>query len=520
MACWTLVWIVTNIMSDNFFSLIEAAHRCYPDRVIIETEDGSQYRGRDLMASSGRYATVLAQLGVGRGDRVVVQAEKSVQSLFFYLGCLRAGVVYVPLNTAYRLGELTYFLGDARPKLVIGPPQSKEDMESLTDATVLTLNEKGEGSLLDALATVSSEAPVVAVAANDIAVIIYTSGTTGRSKGAMITHRNLSSNARILVDYWAFSDRDVLLHALPIFHIHGLFVATHTALVSGAKILWQRKFDPKTVIAELSRCSVLMGVPTFYTRLLAEPSFTRDAVRNMRLFISGSAPLLLDTFSEFEARTGQRILERYGMSEAGMITSNPLQGVRVGGTVGLPLPGNDVRIADDQDHPLPGGKAGGIQIKGENVFAGYWQMPDKTKEEFTADGWFKTGDVGVFDEAGYLSIIGRAKDLIISGGYNVYPKEIELVLDALPGVLESAVIGVPHPDFGEAVIAVLVLLKGAQLSEQDVVAQMKVQLANYKIPKRVHFVAELPRNAMGKVQKNILREEFLRISHVVNKATS
>jgi malonyl-CoA/methylmalonyl-CoA synthetase len=330
----------------------------------------------------------------------------------------------------------------------------------------------------------------------------------------------LSSNARILVDYWAFSDRDVLLHALPIFHIHGLFVATHTALVSGAKILWQRKFDPKRVIAELPRCSVLMGVPTFYTRLLAEPSFTRDAVRNMRLFISGSAPLMLDTFSEFEARTGQRILERYGMSEAGMITSNPLQGARVGGTVGLPLPGNDVRIVDDQDHPLPVGKAGGIQIKGENVFAGYWQMPDKTKEEFTADGWFKTGDVGVFDEAGYLSIIGRAKDLIISGGYNVYPKEIELVLDALPGVLESAVIGVPHPDFGEAVIAVLVLHEGAQLSEQDVVAKMKVQLANYKIPKRVHLVAELPRNAMGKVQKNILREEFSRIPHDVTKATT
>ncbi len=495
-------------MSENFFSLIETAHRSHPDRVILETEDGRQYRGQDLISSSGRYATLLAGLGVRCADRVVVQAEKSVQSLFFYLACLRAGAVYVPLNTAYRRGELTHFLGDAQPKLVIAPPQSPAEIKSLTDATVLTLNEEGEGSLADALACITSEAPVTAVAANDTAVIIYTSGTTGRSKGAMITHRNLSSNARVLVDYWAFSDRDVLLHALPIFHIHGLFVANHTALVSGAKIVWLRKFDPKRVIAALPQCSVLMGVPTFYTRLLAEPSFTRDAMRNMRLFISGSAPLLLETFSEFEARTGQRILERYGMSEAGMITSNPLEGLRVGGTVGVPLPGNAVRIADDRDRPLPDGEAGGIQIKGENVFAGYWQMPEKTKEEFTADGWFKTGDVGVFGKAGYLSIIGRAKDLIISGGYNVYPKEIELVLDALPGVLESAVIGIPHPDFGEAVTAVLVLRKGAKLSEPDVVAQVKTQLANYKIPKRVHIVENLPRNAMGKVQKNILREEF------------
>ncbi len=497
-------------MSDNFFSLIEAAHRGHPDRVIIEAGADHQYRGRDLISISGRYAALLAQLGVGRGERVVVQAEKSVHSLFFYLACLRAGVVYVPLNTAYRRSELIYFLGDAKPKLVVGPPQSETDLKSLTDATVLTLNDQGAGSLVDALDSAAGEAPVAEVAANDVAVIIYTSGTTGRSKGAMITHRNLSSNARVLVDYWAFTGNDVLLHALPIFHIHGLFVANHTALVSGAKILWHQKFDPKRVIAELPKASVLMGVPTFYTRLLAEPSFNRDVVRNMRLFISGSAPLLLDTFSEFEARTGQRILERYGMSEAGMITSNPLDGVRVGGTVGFPLPGNAVRIADEKDHPLSDGEVGGIQIKGESVFAGYWQMPDKTKEGFTTDGWFKTGDVGAFDEEGYLSIVGRAKDLIISGGYNVYPKEIELVLDALPGVLESAVIGVPHPDFGEAVTAVLVPQKGAQLSEQEILAHLKIQLANYKVPKQVHVVEELPRNAMGKVQKNALREKFSR----------
>ncbi|MSQ58087.1 MAG: malonyl-CoA synthase [Betaproteobacteria bacterium] len=498
-------------MSDNFFSLIEAAHRGHPDRVIIETQEGIQYRGHDLLAGSGRYAALLAQLGAGRGDRVVVQADKSVQSLLFYLACLRLGVIYVPLNTAYRRAELEHFLGDAQPKLVICSPHSKAEIESLADTKVLTLDEEGAGSLQEALVGVNSEAPAAAVAADDIAVIIYTSGTTGRSKGAMITHRNLSSNTRVLVDYWAFSRRDVLVHALPIFHIHGLFVANHTALVSGAKILWHRKFDPKAVLAALPNASVLMGVPTFYTRLLAEPGFGREAVRNMRLFISGSAPLLLDTFSEFEARTGHRILERYGMSEAGMITSNPLQGIRAGGTVGLPLPGNEVRVAGENDHPVRRGEAGAIQIKGDNVFAGYWRMPEKTKEEFIADGWFKTGDVGMFDEQGYLSIVGRAKDLIISGGYNVYPKEVELVLDALPGVLESAVIGVPHPDFGEAVTAVLVLQKEARLTEREVIAQVKAQLASYKTPKRIHIVEDLPRNAMGKVQKNILREKFSKI---------
>ncbi len=495
-------------MSDNFFSIIENTHHSRPDRVVIESDDGRQYRAHDLLTRSGRYAMLLAKLGVKRGDRVVVQAEKSVQSLFFYLACLRAGVVYVPLNTAYRRAELTYFLSNARPSLVICPKQSETDFGSLTSATILTLDENGGGSLEDAVEQVANEAATAAVAPNDVAVIIYTSGTTGRSKGAMITHQNLSSNARVLVSYWRFSEKDVLLHALPIFHIHGLFVANHTALVSGAKILWHRKFDPKRLIADLPRATVLMGVPTFYLRLLAEPAFDRDFVRNMRLLISGSAPLLLDTFAEVEARTGHRILERYGMSEAGMITSNPLDGVRVGGTVGFPLPGNAVRIVDDQDRPVPDGEVGGIQISGDNVFAGYWQMPEKTKEEFTVDGWFKTGDVGSFDEEGYLSIVGRAKDLIISGGYNVYPKEIELVLDALPGVLESAVIGIPHPDFGEAVTAVLVPQPGAQLLEQEIVAQLKTQLANYKVPKRVHIVEVLPRNAMGKVQKNVLRQEF------------
>jgi malonyl-CoA/methylmalonyl-CoA synthetase len=324
----------------------------------------------------------------------------------------------------------------------------------------------------------------------------------------MVTHRNLLSNARALVDCWGFSERDVLLHALPVFHIHGLFVANHCALLSGARLLWHRKFDPALVVRDLARATVMMGVPTFYTRLLAQPKFDRETCRNMRLFISGSAPLLLETFKEFQTRSGQTILERYGMSEAGMICSNPLEGERRGGSVGFPLPGVTVRIADEKDRPLPRGEVGGIQVKGENVFAGYWHMPEKTREEFTADGYFRTGDVGTFDTDGYVSIVGRAKDLIISGGYNVYPKEIELALDALPGVAESAVIGIPHPDFGEAVAAVVVARKAARLDPAALIAELKKNFANYKVPKRIYLVEDLPRNAMGKVQKALLRERY------------
>ena len=442
----------------------------------------------------------------------MVQAEKSVTSLLFYLGCLRAGVVYVPLNTAYREAELRYFLEDATPALVVCPQASLAQFGALTATPLLSLDENGAGSLAQASTQAFADVPTAEVAPGDVAVIIYTSGTTGRSKGAMVTHRNLTSNADVLVRYWGMGPSDTLIHALPIFHIHGLFVANHTALVSGAKLLWQRKFDARRILADLPRATMMMGVPTFYTRLLAEPSLDRATTAQMRLFISGSAPLLAETFADFEQRTGHRILERYGMSESGMISSNPLQGERRGGTVGLPLPGNAVRVADEHDRALPTGEVGGIQIKGDNVFSGYWKMPEKTREEFTVDGWFRTGDVGTFDADGYLSIVGRAKDLIISGGYNVYPKEIELVLDALPGVMESAVIGVPHPDFGEAVTAVLVGKPGASLLEAEIVAQLKTQLANYKVPKRVHVVDELPRNAMGKVQKNLLRETYSRMT--------
>lgn len=497
-------------MTANFYAAVAASIDAGPERVFLETDDGKTHVRADLARESARFARLLIEAGAVRGDRVAVQVEKSPACLFLYLGCLRAGLVYLPLNTAYQRSELTYFLQDAQPSIVVCKPESNGLMRELSAAAtpVLTLDGEGRGSLADAAAALPSEFVTVDSAPDDVAVILYTSGTTGRSKGAMVTHRNLLSNARALIDCWRFSERDVLLHALPVFHIHGLFVANHCALLSGARVLWHRKFDPALVLRDLPRATVMMGVPTFYTRLLAQPQFDREVCRNMRLFISGSAPLLLETFKDFQARTGQTILERYGMSEAGMICSNPLDAQRRGGSVGFPLPGVSVRVANEQDRPLTRGEVGGIQLKGENVFAGYWHMPEKTREEFTADGYFRTGDVGTIDADGYVSIVGRAKDLIISGGYNVYPKEIELALDALPGVAESAVIGVPHPDFGEAVAAVVVARKDAKLDPVAMIAELKKNFANYKVPKQVHVVEDLPRNAMGKVQKALLRERY------------
>ena len=497
-------------MSPNLYAALSASFDKARDRVLLETEDELTFTGADFARESAKYAGALLASGAKRGDRVAVQVDKSPACLFHYLGCLRAGLVYLPLNTAYQRGELMYFLQDAEPTIVVCKPESLDLMRELSaaHAQVMTLDEKGRGSLADAAAALPDDFETVESKPDDVAVILYTSGTTGRSKGAMVTHRNLLSNARALVDCWKFSDRDVLLHALPVFHIHGLFVANHCALLSGARLLWHRKFDPALVLRDLPRATVMMGVPTFYTRLLAQPQFDRHICRNMRLFISGSAPLLIETFKEFQMRSGQTILERYGMSEAGMICSNPLDEERRGGSVGFPLPGVTVRVADEQDRPLPGGEIGGIQIKGENVFAGYWHMPEKTREEFAADGYFRTGDVGTFDADGYLSIVGRAKDLIISGGYNVYPKEIELALDLLPGVAESAVIGVPHPDFGEAVAAVVVAKKGENVDPSALIAELKKNFANYKVPKQVHLVEDLPRNLMGKVQKALLRERY------------
>ncbi len=497
-------------MNPNFYAAIEAANRGRLQHDLLETETGRTFTYGDLAGESARYANVLTGLGARRGDRIAVLVEKSPASLFLYLGCLRAGLVYVPLNTAYQRGELSYFLDDAEPRVIVCRPQAADLIQDLygSRSQIFSLDEDGGGSLAHAAAESGHDFATVEMQPGDSAVIIYTSGTTGRSKGALVTHRNLASNARVLVDYWQFGANDVLLHALPMFHVHGLFVANHCALLAGAKLLWHGKFDVKLVIRDLARASVMMGVPTFYNRLLSESTFTRALCDNVRLFVSGSAPLQLETFKDFEARTGKTILERYGMSEAGMISSNPLAGERRGGTVGFPLPGISVRIVDERDWPVENGVIGAIQVKGENVFAGYWRMPDKTREEFTADGYFRTGDVGVFDRDGYLSIVGRAKDLIISGGYNVYPREIELVLDAIPGVAESAVIGVPHPDFGEAVTAVVVAQKDVRLDPAAVIGAVKNTLANYKVPKAVHFVDDLPRSAMGKVQKALLRERF------------
>ncbi len=461
-----------------------------------------------LAARSARIANALVAAGCAPGDRVIAQVDKLPDTLALYLGCLRAGLVYVPLNTGYQRRELEHFIGDAGPRVIVCRPDGRDTMTALAPAaTVHTL--AADGGTLGASASEQGDGfATVARRPEDLAAILYTSGTTGRSKGAMLTHRNLASNATALVAAWGFTRGDTLLHALPVFHVHGLFVACHCALLSGARMLWLPKFDAAEVAALLPQASVMMGVPTFYTRLLAEPSFTREAARHVRLFVSGSAPLLPETFAAFEARTGQRILERYGMTETGMNTSNPLDGPRLAGTVGPPLPGVTIRIVDDAGAPCAPGTIGGIEVKGPNVFPGYWNLPEKTREEFTADGFFRTGDMGTWTPERYVQIVGRAKDMIITGGLNVYPKEIEERIDALPGVEESAVVGVPDADFGEAVVAIIVGKAGHSTTEASVIAALKGDIASFKVPKRVFFVAELPRNSMGKVQKTVLREQF------------
>jgi malonyl-CoA/methylmalonyl-CoA synthetase len=474
--------------------------------------ESRQYSWSDIDRETGRLASLLVALRLPAGARVAVQVDKSPEALLLYLATLRAGLVYLPLNSAYQAAELEYFLGDAQPSVVVCSPASHARLEPIARAAgvahLFTLGERRDGTLLPAAAAFQDGFVTVPRSSDDLAAILYTSGTTGRSKGAMLSHANLASNAQVLHHYWRWRRGDVLLHALPIFHVHGLFVASHGALLSGSKMIWLSRFDPAQVAALLPRATVFMGVPTMYVRLLDHPGFTADSAAGMRLFVSGSAPLLPDTFRQFEARTGQRILERYGMSETVMLTSNPCDGNRVAGTVGLPLPGVSVRVVDDTGRGLAAGEIGGIEVRGPNVFGGYWRMPEKTREEFTADGWFRTGDVGRWDANGYLSIVGRSKDLIISGGYNVYPKEIESWLDDMPGVFESAVIGVPHRDFGEAVTAVVVPQPGAVLDEAALIASLKGRIAAFKVPKRIHVLTELPRNAMGKVQKNLLRERF------------
>ena len=500
-------------MNENLYALFESRFPADRGKPLLCLDSGAELSYADADAGAARYASLLAGLGLKPGDRVAVQVEKSPEALLLYLACLRAGLAYLPLNSAYQEGEIGYFLENAEPGAVVAQPRSMAWLKPLAAKLgirhVFSMDERGAGTLAEAARGASSRFETVPRAGDDLAAILYTSGTTGRSKGAMLTHRNLASNALVLHKAWDFKPDDVLIHMLPLFHVHGLFVACHCVLVNGSAMRFHGKFDARRALAEFATSTVFMGVPTFYTRLLAEPGLDRKACSNMRLFVSGSAPLLAETHVEFEERTGQRILERYGMTETGMLTSNPLAGDRRAGSVGPALPGTEVRIHDDQDAALPPGAIGHVQVKGANVFQGYWRMPEKNREEFTPDGFFRTGDMGSLSDDGYLTIVGRSKDLIITGGYNVYPKEIELALDELPGVAESAVVGVPHPDFGEAVIAVVVARKGAAApTEAQVVAAMKARLANFKVPKRVHVVDELPRNAMGKVQKNVLRDRF------------
>jgi malonyl-CoA/methylmalonyl-CoA synthetase len=512
----------------NLYARLRAHFPERLDDVAIETADVPgggdsrpftplHYTWRDLERGSARIANLLADLALPAGAHVLVHADKSVEAVMLYLATLRAGLVYVPLNAAYQASEVDYFIENAQPALVVCAPRNFAWISRLAFARgtrmVLTLGDDRGGSLLERAAQMGDEFQTVARADADIAAIIYTSGTTGRSKGAQLTHGNLFANADVLHSFWQWREgaqRDVLIHALPIFHIHGLFVALHGALRAGARVLWFHHFDPLAVIARLPDASMFMGVPTLYVRMLAQPALDAEACKTMRLFISGSAPLLADTFAAWRERTGHTILERYGMSETAMITSNPYrpESARLPGTVGAALPGVRVRVRDEQGRACATGEIGGIEVNGPSVFAGYWQMPEKTREEFTADGWFRTGDVGRLDANGVLTLIGRSKDLIISGGFNVYPAEIEDRINGLPGVAESAVVGVPHPDFGEAVVAVIVPRAGATPVPAQVIAELRSAIAHFKVPKHVRIADALPRNAMGKVQKKLLREEL------------
>lgn len=495
----------------NFFASL-ALRAPEEPTTLLTTVDGAQYSYRDLERQSARAANVLRELGLQPGNRVSVQIDKSVANLWLYMGALRAGLVFHPLNTGYTLEEMRFFLGDAEPGLLVCDPANADAYGALCEElgvpSLLTLDADGHGSLAELWQNASSEYETEPREGDDLAVLLYSSGTTGRPKGIMLSHENLRSNAEVLVDYWRIQATDVLLHSLPIYHVHGLFVGVHCVLMSGASMHWLPGFDTKQVRSRLPLCTIMMGVPTYYTRLLADPDFGGQDCRTMRLFISGSAPLLEETFNTFAERTGHTILERYGMSETGMNASNPLDGERRAGTVGFPLPGTQIRICDDAHRPLETGEVGELEVRGPNVFRGYWRMPKKTAEDFTADGWFVTGDQGLIDERGYVRIVGRSKDMVITGGLNVYPKEIESVINGIEGVVESAVFGVPHPDFGEAVVATVVVRPDCDITPAAIDDRLRAEMAKFKLPKRIQIADQLPRNAMGKVQKNVLRQEW------------
>ncbi|MEM9208577.1 MAG: malonyl-CoA synthase [Pseudomonadota bacterium] len=503
-------------MADNFNLYAQFAENFASrlDKPLVCPDSESVLTYGDIAARSAAIARCLSQLGVSPGDRVSVQVQKSPEALCLYLACLRAGFVFHPMNTAYKAGELDYFIRNAEPAVIVCDPDNETTLGDIAanagTRNLLTLDSQGLGSLADAADSSTADFGTRPQQAGDLAALLYSSGTTGVPKGIMLTHANLLENTRALVNAWEFTADDRLLHALPIFHVHGLFVAIGCVMLSGASMRWLGAYDPATVVRYLPECTVMMGVPTYYTRLLQQEALNTRSAANIRVFVSGSAPLLEETFHEFEARTGHRILERYGMTETNMNTSNPLDGVRKPGTVGPPLPGVEARVVDDGGRELGVDEIGNLQVRGPNVFKGYWRMPEKTADDFTADGFFNTGDKGRIDTDGYVSIVGRAKDMVITGGLNVYPKEIELLIDDLAGVRESAIIGVPHADFGEAVLAVVVRDGEADtdIREEHIVDACKSVLANYKVPKRVEFVDELPRNSMAKVQKSLLRETY------------
>ena len=486
----------------------------FPDDLesqFLVTSKGRQVSYLELNDASARIANYLLELGASPGERVTVQVEKSVESIFLYLACLRSGLVYHPLNTAYKSSELSFFIENAEPTIVICSTEAVDTYRSIVSKegikAFLTLDSDGSGTLMQEAARFSSNCETRQSKGSETAALLYSSGTTGQPKGIVLSHDNLLKNGETLVNTWAFSSSDQLLHMLPIYHVHGLFVGLNTILLSGASMVWCEGFNAEEAIENLPNCTVMMGVPTYYTRLLSNSKLKKECCSNMRLFISGSAPLLKETFVNFQDKTGHTILERYGMTETGMNTSNPLDGERRAGTVGLPLSGVTVRVVDGSGEEMTMNETGDIQIKGPNVFSGYWRMPDKSAEDFTEDSFFNTGDKGSIDSDGYLSIVGREKDMIITGGLNVYPREIELIIDEINGVKESAVVGVADLDFGEAVIAVIVS-DGSILDEEKIISLCKAQLANFKIPKRIYFIKDLPRNAMGKIQKNLLRERF------------
>ncbi|MBR2657566.1 MAG: malonyl-CoA synthase [Loktanella sp.] len=497
-------------MANTLYDALIAPHR-HNDAPFLTGDDGRTMSYAAFVRRAAQIAHVLVAAGVQLGDRVVAQVPKTTDAVALYAACLQSGAVYLPLNTGYTKAELGYFITDAAPRVITCDSKDHAALQTLcpADASVLTLGADGQGSLVTAADAASDEFATVARGPDDLAGLLYTSGTTGRSKGAMMSHRNLLSNAAALVDLWQITARDRLIHALPIFHTHGLFVALNTSLLAGAEVRFMAGFQPDAVIAELPQSTLMMGVPTFYTRLLADARLTPDLCSTMRLFISGSAPLLAETHDAFHARTGHKILERYGMTETNMITSNPYAGDRVAGTVGFPLTGTEVVITDPTSGaPLPQGEIGMIEVRGPNVFSGYWNMPDKTREDLRDTGFFVTGDLGVADAEGRISIVGRMKDLIIAGGYNIYPKEVEDAINAIDGVLESAVFGVPDPDLGEQVIAAVVLEGGSVLTVADIAAAVASGLARFKQPRHYVVLDALPRNTMGKVQKNVLRADY------------